>query len=322
MLFGGDFIAEKSSLEQIDPDKISRNPANPRLIFREDEMNMLLESIREAGIQVPVTVYRDEGGYILIDGERRWRCAKKLNLAKVPAIVQPKPSPLENLLIMFNIHNVRVQWDLMPIALKLREIAALLKAQGKSTTPKSLSAITGVRLPTVRRALDLLDLPKKYQDMLLEEAEKPKGQQRITPDLFFEVYKSMHAVERYLPGVLQKDLRRAFVDSMFEKYVAGVVNNVVEYRQVSRIARAERAGVGTRVVKPVIIRLIVEQNYSIKQAYQDTVQIAYDRRELLARVEGLTEKLSRTETQKVLDRDFRRALRQLRTAVSKLLESQ
>ena len=41
-------------------------------------------SIDTHGIQVPLTVYREDKGYRLIDGERRWRCASKLNLANSP----------------------------------------------------------------------------------------------------------------------------------------------------------------------------------------------------------------------------------------------
>src|SRR5207244_1926735 len=97
--WGDDPIATQAAVMQVHPDKVDRNPDNPRLIFREDEMNSLLDSIKEVGIQVPVTVYRDADRFTLIDGERRWRCAVKLNLPKMPAIIQPKPTPLENLLI-------------------------------------------------------------------------------------------------------------------------------------------------------------------------------------------------------------------------------
>ncbi len=118
-------------LQEINPDSIRQNPDNPRLIFQEEEMNELLESIREVGIKVPVSVYSDGHKFTLLDGERRWRCAKKLNLKVVPAIVQPKPTRLENLLMMFNIHNVRVDWDLMPMALKLGEVREMLEKEGK-----------------------------------------------------------------------------------------------------------------------------------------------------------------------------------------------
>ena len=42
-----------SRLEEIDPDKIDRNPDNPRLVFREEEMSNS-RIIQEVGIRVPL----------------------------------------------------------------------------------------------------------------------------------------------------------------------------------------------------------------------------------------------------------------------------
>src|SRR5689334_14513903 len=114
----------QAKLEQIPPDLIDRNPENPRIIFRSAEFEDLLESIRLRGVQQPISVFRKGKRFILIDGERRWRCSLKLNRQTIPALVQPEPSPLENLLMMFNIHWLREQWDLLTIALKLPRVLA------------------------------------------------------------------------------------------------------------------------------------------------------------------------------------------------------
>jgi ParB family transcriptional regulator, chromosome partitioning protein len=308
-----------SPLQEISPDRIRQNPDNPRLIFQEGEMNELLESIREVGIKVPVSVYSDGTKYTLLDGERRWRCAKKLNLTVVPAIVQPKPTRLENLLMMFNIHNVRVDWDLMPMALKLGEVRDMLAKEGKETSPKALAAVTGVRLPTVRRALDLLDLPTKYQRMLLKEAEKPRNQQTIKADLFIEVYKSMHAVERYVPDVFKQVTKSAYVDSMVKKYMGGIVDNVVGFRDVSKIARSELAGGDKERAVPTIIKLVRSKAYSIAQAFEDTVQGAYEQRDLLTRLRGMTTKLGRYKTARALSQEVRTALEELKAEIDRVL---
>ena len=76
----------------LSPQRIEQNPENPRLIFRQDEMDNLMFSIDRHGIQVPLAVYQDGDLFRLIDGERRWRCAKKLNLRTVPVLVQDKPT--------------------------------------------------------------------------------------------------------------------------------------------------------------------------------------------------------------------------------------
>ncbi len=126
-------------LREISPDKIHRNPDNPRLFFRPEEMDTLMGSIRRYGIQVPLTVYEEEDEFVLIDGERRWRCARKLNLKRVPALVQPKPSPLNNLLLMFNIHALREQWDYLTIANKLPTVISLYKKDNNGEEPNETS---------------------------------------------------------------------------------------------------------------------------------------------------------------------------------------
>jgi len=253
-------------------------------------MNELLESIAKVGIQVPITVYEDHG-YVILDGERRWRCSKRLNLKKVPCIVHPKPSKLENLLMMFNIHNVRVQWDIMPTAYKLAEIRDLLAGAGQENSPKALAAITGVRLPTVKRCLELLELPKNYRDLLMSEAEKPKGEQKITADLFIEVNKAFNVIERYVPESLESFGKNDFVDAMVSKYMAGSVGSVTAFRDLSKLARAELAGVDRDDAVKAIRKLVKQPTYSVSDAFEDTVQAAYNKRDLLSKVHGLTQRI-------------------------------
>ena len=315
-------IRADSSLDHIRPDRIRPNPDNPRLVFRESEMQQLLESISEVGIKVPLTVYRDGQDYYLIDGERRWRCARKLNLATVPAIVQPKPTKLENLLMMFNIHNVRVDWDLMPMAIKLDEIRELLQRDGKAANPKNLAGITGVSLTTVRRALELLELPKKYQQMLLREAQKPRDQQKVTVDLFVEINKSRKVIERYVPEVFSKIKGSEYVDAMVDKYLAGVVGNVVAFRQVSKIARAELAGQDRVSVLPILVDLVRKPDYRIEDAFKATVELAYQMRDLTTKISGLVEALRTLSNRRRLSDEVRQQLGRLRREIDRLLGSQ
>src|SRR5262245_9884101 len=101
---------QTGTLADIPVGRILPNPENPRVNFRQGELEELQESIRQYGIQVPIAVFKRGGNYVLIDGERRWRCASKLNLRTIPALIQREPGALENLLLMFNIHALREQW--------------------------------------------------------------------------------------------------------------------------------------------------------------------------------------------------------------------
>jgi ParB/RepB/Spo0J family partition protein len=312
-------MSTQASLTTLDPDRIHANPDNPRLVFRENEMNQLLESIREVGIQVPLTVYQERDHWVLLDGERRWRCSRRLNLKTVPAIVQPKPGKLENILMMFNIHNVRTDWDLMPMALKLDEVRNLLVAQGKKVRPRDLAGVTGVTLPTVSRALELLELPPRYRAMLLKEAEKPRDEQKITPDLFIEINKSRRVVASYAPEVFDEVTHGQYLDAMIDKYTSGVVKNVVRYRDVSKIARAERAGGDRRSAVPMIVKLVKDPELPVELAYETTVQEVYDARDIATRVDGLLDRLKSVGHGSVLTPELKAHLRTLRKEIDRLL---
>ncbi len=282
-------------------------------------MRQLMDSIKEVGIRVPVSLYEDGNKFVLLDGERRWRCAKRLNLETVPAIVQPKPSRLENILMMFNIHNVRIDWDPMPMALKLQLVKELLEKEGKEASPKALAAVTGVRLSSVRRALDLLDLPQKYQNMLIKESAKPRKEQRVRADLFIEIFKSLHAIERHTPEVLETITKSQYIDTMVQKYLAETIDNVVHFREVSKIARAEYAGVDRHAAVPALVKLVKNKTYSIKDAYRDTVESAYARRDLITRLDGIAEKLAAIRSGSRLTSEVREALEAVRVQVERLL---
>lgn len=307
-------------LELVDPDRIIANPDNPRLIFREDDMRALRESIQEVGIQVPLTVYRDKRKFVILDGERRWRCAKKLNLREVPVIIHPKPKPLENLLHMFNIHNVREDWDLIATALKLDEVREYLEKDGQSVDVRTLSRLTGLSAAMVRQCIYILDLPQKYIDMLIDEAHKPKAEQEITPDLFIEVYKSQRAIQRHTPEVFSEGITpRKYVDRMVSKYRTGVIKNVVSFRDVSRIARAENAGVGKEEVVPILRDLVQDSTYSVREAYDDSVKKAYEQRDIASRAAALADRLEAMDRRAKLSPEVRDALVRLSRVVEAMI---
>ena len=69
------------------------NPAQPRKIFREDDLEELAASIRERGVLQPILVRpnprQDGAAYEIVAGERRWRAAQRAGLDSAPALVRP-----------------------------------------------------------------------------------------------------------------------------------------------------------------------------------------------------------------------------------------
>jgi ParB/RepB/Spo0J family partition protein len=298
---------------------IHPNPDNPRLTFRQGELDELQESIRAYGVQVPVAVYREGRHYVLIDGERRWRCSSKLNKKTIPALVRDKPSPLENLLLMFNIHSLREQWDLLTVALKLPEVLTLLKNElGHVPTEIEISSKTGLPRGTIRRCKLLIELPEHYKDQLLSELKKPKRSQALSEDLFIEMERALKTVERAMPGVIKnKDSAR---DALLRKYKNHTIDNIVDFRKLAKIARAKQVGADPESAESSILRLLSDASYSIDQAYKDSVSGEYAERDIVSRIESLLCRLEEMSDD-TIDDDVREKLEELVKRARRILEA-
>jgi ParB/RepB/Spo0J family partition protein len=311
--------ASNAELREVPVKLIDRNPENPRILFRAGELEQLLESIRIYGVQVPISVYRDGRRYVLIDGERRWRCCLKLNKETIPALVQDKPQPLTNLLLMFNIHALREQWDLLTIALKLPRVIKLLTQQlGTRPNERHISAQTGLSLGVIRRCKLLIELPDEYKDTILEELQKPKPKQRLTEDFFIEMERALKTVDRAMPAVIRD--RDAARKALIAKYRSNTITNIVQFRQIAKIARADNVAADPRVAQRVLKRLFEPNEYSIEQAYSDSVSEAYSERDLLSRLDALVERLDTLRPSDV-DDALREKLRILVEHAQRLLRS-
>lgn len=261
-----------SSETLLDPNRITPNPENPRLIFRAEELQALQDSIKLQGILVPLTVYENGRDYVILDGERRWRCALKLGLPRVPVIVQSEPDRYQNIMMMFAIHGARADWDPLPTAFKLEELEAeFTRRQGRRPTESELAEVASMSRGQVRRLRQLLALPEEYKDELVEELEKPRSQQTLTVDHVLEASKGAAALRNR--GVIDRseedELRRALVDKFKSKFET----DTVKPRQLMRLARAvEREEVEVSAARKVARRLIAEPSYTIEKAFKQSVE--------------------------------------------------
>jgi len=309
------------SLREIPVDKIDRNPENPRIHFRQQELDELAESIRRHGVQVPISVYREGQRYVLIDGERRWRCSLKLNRSSIPAIVQEKPDPLTNLVLMFNIHALREQWDLLTIAIKLPRVIKLYSHE-KGTEPneRELSQETGLSRGTIRRCRLLMNLPEHHLDIINTELRKPKASQRITEDFYIEMERALSAVTRYMPESLPNEKAKERARQvLLEKYREKTINNIVDFRKLSKIARAARVEADTVAARDALEQIFDRNKYSINDGYERSVSLAYQERDLLTHIQTLIADLRSYDVEEI-DEDVTSILRQLIEAAQDILE--
>lgn len=308
-------LTSANRLKMISPSDISPNPENPRLIFRQDEMESLMLSIDKHGIQVPLTVYKEGASYRLLDGERRWRCARKLNLKAVPAIVQDKPTELQNLVLMYNIHALREQWDYYTIASKLERVIELYEREnGFAPNETTLSELTGLTRGAIRRCQLLIDLPPRFKGLLVEELQKPKSQQRLSEDFFLEMQKALKAVVRRLPEYEPRlDQIR---DTLVSKFQNKIISAVTDFRQLSKIATAvDTLGIAQRTAKRALDRVFdPAEKTTIREAYQTTVQFEYDERKAsrsIATLMAFLDDVESEEKEDSLDNDLIETMRSL-----------
>jgi ParB family chromosome partitioning protein len=265
-----------SADDWISPDRLQRNSANPRLIFRQKELDALKRSIFEVGILQPLIVYElkeSPGTYVLIDGERRWRCARELNLQKVPVHIHKEPTEVQNLTMMFNIHKLRVDWELMPTALSLKKLMDLTREDRVG----ELSRMTGLSQSMVRKCFQLLSFSTRHQDLALGH--------KIKDNLLLETYPVLRSLEKHLPDLLEERGRDSIVDSIINKERTGNLKSVIELRNLARVVEATSHGAPKPAIRRIVTKVLDEPQFSVETAYS-RVRSLYD-------VQHLTDQFSR-----------------------------
>jgi len=151
---------KKGGLQQIPLSKIKPNPDQPRKLFRSEDLQDLVNSVREKGILTPIAVRKKGEGWEIIAGERRWRAAQKLGLLTLPA-VEVQASDVESLewALIENLQRV----DLNPI----EEAQGYHRLQEEfQMTQEQISQKVGKDRATVANALRLLKLTAEVQSYL------------------------------------------------------------------------------------------------------------------------------------------------------------
>jgi len=313
-------MESKNRLKDIPLDLVDPNPDNPRIYFRQEELDNLLISIKQYGIQVPISVYQDGERFIIIDGERRWRTSKKLNLRTIPAIIQPKPSTLDNLLMMFNIHSLREQWDLFTIANKITKVIDLLTGKiGKSPNEIELSEHTGLNRSTIRRCKLLIELPPKYKEYIRKELEIPKSKQKLTEDFFIEMESSLKTVKRNYPEFVENidDIR----DNLIEKYQSNTIKNLVDFRQIGKLATAHKnVSYSPEKSKKALERIFFDKKSGIVEVYSATVGELYVEKKFITSVNNIVEQIEALSEIETKDPEILESLIRLKSSITKILD--
>ncbi len=184
---------------ELDPNLLQANPLQPRGIISSESLQELVDSIREQGILEPIVVAQTPAGYQIVAGERRWRAAKLLGLAKVPVVIRDQATP-QGMLEMAIVENVQRE-DLNPIERALA-YKRLIDEFGLGTN--EVAKKVGKSAPTVSNTIRLLSLPDAIKDALVagvitEGHVRPLislGDSKLMLDLFKKILKENSTVRQ------------------------------------------------------------------------------------------------------------------------------
>ena len=149
-------------LEYIELSKIAPCPYQTRYTYNRENMQQLIDSVKENGILQPLTATQCGDGYQLISGHRRLFAATILKLEKVPVVVLDKTSEeIAVLCAVENMHREDLNFFEQAAAIKLlTDQLGLTQQQAGERLCISQSAVAN--------KLKLLQLSKEITDRIIK----------------------------------------------------------------------------------------------------------------------------------------------------------
>ena len=218
-IFGGEAPVVKakpmSQMAEIAVSDIIPNPTQPRRNFDEEALAELADSIRTLGVIQPITVKStDEGRYIIISGERRWRAAQIAEIETLPAYIREADDI--NLHAMALVENVQRQ-DLNAIEIAL-SLQRLVDECG--LTQDALSEKVGMKRSTVSNYMRLLKLPNEVQ-LAIKEGVISMGHAKAIAGA--EAKKQIPLLRK----CVKKDLSVRQIETLVRSLANEVANNTI-----------------------------------------------------------------------------------------------
>ena len=153
-------------IQQIKISEIRRDENQPRKKFDEETLERLTVSIRDNGIEQPVTVRKNGSGYILVDGERRWRASQKAGLEELPCIITDKEDILEQQLRSDCLKEDLTADELDRAIYKYYEHFSTLTSLNSNSDKKysDVARTIGKSVPRVSKAIDRFEFKRDNKE--------------------------------------------------------------------------------------------------------------------------------------------------------------
>ena len=176
-------------------EKISPNDYNPNVVS-DDILAKLRAEIAHKGLCEPILVRMRDGGYIIVDGEHRWRICRDLGIKEIPCIVEDyddKEAKIKTVQMNY------MRGQAVPI-----KLAHLIHDLNKEIKIEDLAKRLPYEKVHLMDNLELLKLPEDFGKTLDDNAKKEEAE--LPSVISFVVYREQEkAIEEAL-NIASQDL--------------------------------------------------------------------------------------------------------------------
>lgn len=246
-----------SSINEIEIDLIHANPLQPRHDFDQQAIEDLAASIGHIGIIQPITLRQEEDGtYLIVAGERRFRAAQIAGLETIPAYIRKVSD--DDVMEMALIENIqREDLNAIEIALAYQQLQAR-----HGCTQDELATRVGKSRATVANFMRLLRLPAEIQ-LALKEKKLSMGHARaILP--IEEPEQQVKLFHR----ITDQDLSVRKVEALVKDYLEG---RILDFGEDEASAKPKAPNQGTTAQSSEILEAM--QNH-LSQMFSTKVRMS------------------------------------------------
>jgi ParB/RepB/Spo0J family partition protein len=302
----------KDRIQNIPLTQIETNPLNPRKRFVDEEADTLIESILSKGLLNPIIVFKrkKDNKYIILDGERRFRAFLKVNYKEIAChVLENEPNDLENLSLMFHIHNVREEWTDFAIAQTLIKV---IDEMGKSIESLQrqdrleLAKITSLSEYKINKYLVFYDYPQNIIDKFLQSETSDEPIKGMDPDILSEMHAPIKIIEKELPEFLKKYSKENIIDACIEKKANDIIKTNRDFRLLTKSLNAMKNGnVRKEVIFEKLEAFINELSVTPNSIFEDTSETVYQVDSILKKTEILIKEVQNLNLNQVTKEERR-----------------
>ena len=233
------------------------NVMNPRDNFVGPHMDRLRSSIAEMGILQPLlaTKLNTSDKLMIIDGERRWKCAVDLQLETVPVNVFTKePSDDDKYRIMLHIHRNRVDWE----SWERIEVVQHMIMKFQDESDSKIANRLGMKSSNIKMARIVMSYPQDLRGSVQKSG--------FDPDFIIEMDKNLIGLLEFKK--IRDDYDKAKLCRIFlQKKQDRVMRKVLDVRKIKKLYELRNQdGIDVNKLEKVLLNLLQDPMYKIQEA--------------------------------------------------------